>query len=505
MDSVRSNWRSELVHIFIAAMEAAWLSPVLLAIGYTLAEPHVVMAGLSLFVCTYAIRLAARFIAGSALDVGRSRLLLVYGFAAAVLLALKVQNYPAASWLNLGWLGQAARDVTNLTPALGSVALTVGSVAYTWLRALRIAAVRPSPQLIFRQFQYGLLAVIITTFLAGRIGLAGEFAPYIFWFFFWGLMAVAATRLEDIARNRRTALEGYWLPIVFAVAVLVIVGGGILSAIYSQELVAGIWALLQPVGQLFEFLLFLIAVPLGYLIEWLLVLLRPILAPLLARLLNMLQLPQPQGNPIDQLLEEQRKQPSHLPPGLQEALKWIVIFLIIAWVVMVLARSLRRRQRADEEGVDEVRESVWAGADLWGALRRLWARLLGRLRPAPTPASPGPPPGLSEQEYRALLTVRQIYSRLLELAASLGRPRPAYATPYEFLGDLRLLLPASGDDLAAITGAYVFARYGTAISDEGLAELQAAWQRVRKGGEQAQAAARRQRRRPETRTESEGS
>ena len=481
--------RSELVHILMAAMEAAWLSPVLLAISFVIAEPDQVMLGFSLWLLLYVSRFVTRRMVGAQLDLGRSRLLLLYLVAVSMVIALKVQNYPNLSWLSTEWLRQLASDGFHLGPALGPVVLSVATVAYAWWRALQVAQERPHPAYLFRQFQVGLAALVGSTFLASRAGYAGQFLPWVFWFFFWGLLAIAVGRREDIARNRRASVETYWLPILLAVTGLVVVVGGVVSALYSRQILDTLLLLLQPVGQAFDLLLYVIAIPIGFLIELLLILLRPLLGPLLAELMRRMgriQV-QPAGNPLDELLKQQQRQTLHVPEPLVAVLKIALITLILLGVFLLLARSLRRWRADDEGDVEETHESVWSRAELWAALRALWRRLLNALgigRQKVRSLAPAP----ATDEERAAHTVRQIYQRLMEMAAGLGRPRPPSSTPYEYLGNLVAVLPISRSDLAAITDAYVRARYGDAAEREDVEAVQLAWQRVKEEGAAVKAA-----------------
>jgi hypothetical protein len=119
---------------------------------------------------------------------------------------------------------------------------------------------------------------------------------------------------------------------------------------------------------------------------------------------------------------------------------------------------------------------------MWAGLRALWQRLLLAVK-GRRPLGTRPAGRLLGDEYRASLSIRQIYGRLLQMAARLGRPRSPERTPYEYLGELKELLPVCVDDLSAITEAYVCARYGAAAADiQTLDAVEQAWQRVRQEG-----------------------
>lgn len=483
-----SIWRSEIVHICAAAMEAAWLSPALLIVAASFSEPGVVLTGLPLWALLYASRFLARRLSAARLDLGRSRLLIVYLAAFSMLLTLKLRNYPGHTWLSAAWLGQLAWDVTHLSVALGSVILTVGVVAFAWQRALNVSVEHPHDSSLIGQFQVGLVFVVVASFLAGRVGLGASFLPWLFWLFFWGMLAVAIARLDDIARARRRAPEAFWLPLVFAVIILVLVVGGLGVAASSRQILDGVRLLLQPIAAALELAIYLIALPISFLVELLLVLLRPLLGPLLEALARGLGDLRGLLLPIDGVMEEQAGEPFRMPWLVQEALKWLIIVIVMAGIFGLLARAVRRWHIAGEDDGGETRESVWSLSELLAALAALQRRLRGRGQGAMGRAREAAPTTAAEQ---AAQSVRRIYRRLLGLAASLGRPRPPARTPYEYAGELSALFAGSTADVRAITEAYVQARYSGVSSPQQVSETQQAWLRLRAQGQQLAAEQRR--------------
>jgi hypothetical protein len=476
------NWRSQFATIFGAAMEAAWLSPLLLFFSATLGGSSVVMVGWRLFLLLFLTRSAAFYLAGAELDPGRSRTLLLYLAAASFLLALKIQNYAGYSWLSAGWLQALAGDVIEATPALAEIVLTIACVVYAWWRGLRLAQSGQHPSAFFSQFQIGLFAVVAATFIASRVGYGVSFVPWLFWFFCWGLLAVAVTRLQDIARNRRSEVESYWLPILIAVIALVLLGGGLTALAYAHELIAALRLLLDPLLQVLDLLyqgiillVTLLILPFAYLLQ-------AIMTWIVSQQRRQDEtIIQPQA-PFDDLLKQMQRGGVHVPPQFTLVLKVLLVIAIVVIVLKLLQGMLNRMRALEDEGVAEIHESVWSPAELWAALRSLWLRLLnalgiGRQQVVAHVVAP-----VTAQE-RAALSVRQVYQRLLAMAAALGHPRPPNRTPYEFLGDLISLLPSSQADLHAITDAYVRARYGVDVTGASDVDLvQQAWQRVKDEG-----------------------
>jgi hypothetical protein len=72
----------------------------------------------------------------------------------------------------------------------------------------------------------------------------------------------------------------------------------------------------------------------------------------------------------------------------------------------------------------------------------------------------------------------------MQLSEVLGRPRPAALTPLEFLPVLGDLFPGLEGDLALITSAYVWVRYGELPETQAeMDEVEAAWKRVQAEGQ----------------------
>jgi hypothetical protein len=475
-------WRANLGAILNTAMEATWLSVLLLAASAALAEPGVVIVGLPLFLFLYVARLFVRWLLRSRFPLGRSRTLLVCAIMVSLLLALKLQNYAVFPDLTTAWLRQLHRDVTTLGLPLGSVIMTLITVVWVWWRALQIPKESEVARYYFRQFQVGLIVVIAISLLAGHVGLGPAFVPWVLWFFFWGMLSIALNRLDDIAREQRVAVGRYWLPIALAISLLIVGGGLLMSAVFARGALDVMRSLFASIGPLLQLAATAVAFPIGLLVEALIIILRPILQPLLSLVIAVTSALSSISSPLVGLVNEAQRRIVQFPAPLKEALRWATVIMILGVTLMALAFALRRRLVAAPGDADGLHESVFSASELAAGLYTAWQRLLRRLQRPPLPAAARTPAPLSEEE-RAAYSIRQIYARLLALAAGRGQPRPAAVTPCEFLGRLVALLPDCEPDLAVITDAYVRARYGSGGS--GVADLtsaQQAWQRVKAAG-----------------------
>ena len=474
---MRLSWRDELLYLLLAFMEAAWFWPLLAALaslsGQQAAVPSV-LGFLALFLLALYL---ARLVLSWRLDLTRSRVLVGYLAAVSFLIALKLQLYGQYGWLDLAWLGEALGDL--LTLSFTAPALVTAIVAYVWWRGLRLGQEHPTMNAVYYRFQAGLVGLIAALILSSQARIQLDVSPFIFGYFFCGLLAVAVVRLETMASGeKRTSLGGYWLSVFLVVTITVLGLGGLAAALFSyntfQAVIAAFLKVLVPIYELLARVILAIAYVLFLIISFFLSWLLPG---------SPTATPPPTPAPTPDFLMEWQKQEAKLmflPPALVTFLKAVVVIAILALVLFLLVRTLSRRRVSGAGGVEEVRESIWSSAEFLRGLRRLFQRLLDRLlgrRPVTRPSY------LSLLEkgeaYRASLSIRQIYARLLAWATQHGLPRRPEETPYEYLSDLRRALPEATPDLRTITEAYVQVRYGDlpASADE-LRAVRESWERV---------------------------
>jgi hypothetical protein len=121
-----------------------------------------------------------------------------------------------------------------------------------------------------------------------------------------------------------------------------------------------------------------------------------------------------------------------------------------------------REDRAKD--LPEERESFGSWALLKRQAIQWWRALLARLFPKrQTEQATATPDDLwalrGNPELSGTLSVRQIYARMQATAARLGYPRAPQQTPLEYLDVLSRAMPHLRADFAAITSAYIEARY----------------------------------------------
>jgi hypothetical protein len=407
------------------------------------------------------------------LDPTRTRIIVTYLAAMAALLALKVVNYPAYPWLSLSWLLKLGSDLMDLGRAGPPATLTILTVVALWFAGLRMSLRPIGHGTVAAHFKTGLILFVFVLYLA-VIRTLPDLTGSIFLFFFAGLLSVSIARVETVAAGNRGAMDRYWLlTVVLSIIAVFLVALVIMNSIEAargagQVLMDVLVVIAQFIGNVIT----LILTPLGYLAYLLIMLLRRLvgdnseLAPPLKEA--------GETDPRISLME-----PGSLPPLVDMLLRAGAVIALVVVSLWLVSKALSRRRGLDDDGAEETRESIGGLGNLWadlsGFIRNLWDRLSGRARQQIAAALTRP-----TADEAAALSVRQVYARLLRLAARLGSPPPPRPTPLEFLPRLQQTLPESAGDVAAVTDTYNRARYGRALLPGDLDESRSAWDRIRR-------------------------
>lgn len=159
------------------------------------------------------------------------------------------------------------------------------------------------------------------------------------------------------------------------------------------------------------------------------------------------------------------------PHFITVALEVALVAAIIGFVLWLILRSLRRfRGEGDEEGVDEIHESVWSSDLALNQLRSL-LRGLGR--------RPGGPRRREFDLNAEPVDVRDAYRHLLVLAGREGKPRLARESANDYLDRLRGEWTNAGETLDDLTLRYLAARYAEHSSEEDVSRARQDWHALR--------------------------
>jgi hypothetical protein len=143
---------------------------------------------------------------------------------------------------------------------------------------------------------------------------------------------------------------------------------------------------------------------------------------------------------------------------------WMILILAALWSVSSqILHWLRQRL----EGMSEVEVEPMSGAffdDLLALLKGIFLLVSRFFRFLSRPFRHKESAHAASPE---ISSIRAIYRRMMDWAASAGCPRNAAQTPYEYLRVLAQWLPEAGEDFAFITNHYVLVRYGDCFPSHG--------------------------------------
>ncbi len=363
---------------------------------------------------------------------------------------------------------ELSRGLMNLD--IGILVIAV-FVVFCWYRGFTLAYDGLRPVVGWKRFRLGLLAMMIFIFFVVNWDIPTPGLGYAMAFLFVGLFAMILTRIAYVGLARGAQKSPYdrrWFLGVLGALGLVILISGLVGSLLSGQYA---WVL-DLVNQIIDWItvIFLFAVGVPALIVTF------ILWPLV--------------NWLDALLASQAVNPSALEgsypapyayplaetsTGTPELVLWLTALCFWGGLVLLAVILYLRTRRVwvdayvpEAETAEGILGQGEARRMARQALKNAWEEFIGRLRPG--------------QRQMAAERIRRIYLELMDLCEEQHTPRPASHTPLEFLPEMAGIFPGCEADLALITQAYVRVRYAQYPEDrEEVAQVDAAWQRVRDG------------------------
>ena len=361
---------------------------------------------------------------------------------------LTLQYDPQHLPISLGWIADLAADPDRTL--LGRWGVVWGSVLLiaAWFRGVMAAQRSLTHQGALLSFTIGLIIVVLALLFGQATSAAAAVDRAAMPFFTLGLLSLALVHLGRADDGSTTAARAPWL-----LTLLATVGGLVLVAalvgIFPIDLLNTV---LAPVGtlalKLLDLLIFIIAVPLYFIISF------------LVRLVTggrQLEFPTPQNLASEGFDRLQRAPEQGGPPELLALLlKTIVLGTVLAltgYLVWRVFRRLNKPLNRRQEG--ELHEAI-QGDGLGADMNALMDALLGRFRRGD--ASP-------VRVQSELARVRAAYVKALARAEKHGAVRAPALTASEFAPALATALetPAA----ATLSDRYVAARYGGIWPDGG--------------------------------------
>lgn len=440
-------------------LEAGWLFAWSAVLGDALAAEHATpLIGLPLLAALLvAATLATRLAASRADEAGRARLA-VSSLGVFVALWLGATALFGAGWPT-DW-----PTVWQLLRGSGSglrAIVTSGLTLLIWWRGIVAGRARPSLDTAEGglRLAIGALALlfVLQVFAPRDPQVLASLAGAVLLVVSTGLLGLPLAAVQDQRERARYAgspspeIDGSWFGLLFGgVGALLLLTLLLAQSLSFERLDLVLAPLGQLLGTLAWFVIYPVALAIGYLVVALVWLLRLVIRPSEPHEM-------PRLTEMDWLTElrEQVDQPDQLAGPFLPTLAVIVSAVLAVWLLARAARRLHDWRLPDD--VDEVRDSVWS----WD-LRR--AGLLQRLRTrfqrsghlggtVPPDQAAGTPAG----------NVRELYRGLLRLGIRRGRRRAADETPDEYERALFAagLFSAGQTELHLLTSLYTQVRYGT--------------------------------------------
>lgn len=464
------DWRREALYPLTAAMEIAWFTPWYLSLIPATARLPALRTAIGLFVTLVIPVYGARLLGRLYLKPTVQRAALAALLLLNCLLALRVLLYAGQGYGGFDWLTETLNDVLDIYELIPDWLVIVLSTLFLWWRGISLGQRRPSVQAVALSFYVGIVSFIGFVLLVNLVTRQDP-APFIPIFFFCSLVALGATRMEEM-RGLRGAIRSpfglSWLFFIALAALVVVCLGALLGALLTGGSFKDALLWLQPLLLLIGLVLGLFLVLLRIVANWLLGFLRSLGAE---------QAIEPLGELLDRLgdLATTASNGTIKTPPALGALRLLVIIGLVLCLGALVIWMVRRQSWPEREREGEEHTSFLSSAVLLENLRQLVQDGRGRLAAVLGLVGRSGLRGLF-----AALTVRRIYAQMLRLAATQGYPRAASQTPYEYEATAARAFPAVTAEVHAITEAYVAVHYGEVpeTSDE-LKRIQACWERIK--------------------------
>src|SRR5216683_6185780 len=413
----------------LAAMEVCWLVPwaVLLGLWTDSARPKQLLAPPSIAAIVLLGSLSTQALGRSAAG-SRTMRLVIAGLGLLVsLIAVRIDQYPASAGLD--WLGQLVGALAVMLGQISVPALAFGLGLFLWWRGVRLGIQTASYSDVENAFRWGLGLLVVFALIMAistrpsllRV-IEAQTTPFVVAFFFFSLLTLALGRLESLrTRTRALGINSQWLGVLVVVAGVVVLLALLVGQLLSFDvLLVATRPLFDLLGLVLLVLIYIIVIPLAYVVELLIYFILSLITPDPTR-----QPPRPyQPGEVDNLL--QRLLSQSVSPELLATLKALGAALVLGVVLLLIARAAARwrSSNADADAAGEERDSLWEPDRVKRALTA-WLRSLFR-RGSPALANQSNLAAASAPRSRpAVVSVRDLYRQLLGLGETAGaRRRP---------------------------------------------------------------------------------
>lgn len=457
--------RRELLYLVLAAMDVCSLIPLVLAISQFAGRYPPERAALAFYVVVLIAFYLSRAL--SSLDlkerVQRDIALIVLIFW--ILLSLRFTLYRDSPLLSFAWLGEMASHLENRKLWPQDVTIIITTLVFWW-RGFELAQRSLNVDSVGYSFRAGVLIMAVAVALVSQ-WLNWSPTLLVFAYFFFGLLAIALARAEEVGRWREGLpfpfSLGWLLSIVGAAAVVILAAVALIALLTGDNVIQAL-GLLGPIWELFRRAI-LFVLPLLFSV------LFPILNFLFGRLFSLLgnsEMPTPEFVSAEELFDLQS---AEYVEGISpfEPYAGILTLLAVLGAILIVALTFGRIWRARNRLGAVETESAWGerqAGSLADRARDGLRSLVGRL-------------GFLNRLVAAA-SIRRIYAHMVAAAGQRGYPRTSSDTPFEYLPALFEAWPEMRTQTRAITNAYVRVHYGEVPeSEEELQSIRSAWDQIR--------------------------
>lgn len=453
---MRPDWRRTALSVSIFGVEGCWLYGVLLLTNLHALNDSLSVPGLMLL---YPASVGLNWLLRRA---GWHRVLeraaSWAGWAAALLLMVKLQLYAGRAWSDTAWLASIPQSIAQIFDGFKpELLILLASIGLWWL-GRRLSRMRPGFAIAVGEFQFGLAILVLTFFSASqlKVGMGGTL-PTALAFFIFSLTGISIAHAEEGASWLSGSRRHWSMLLLASIGAVVVLGWLITSTLTPDALSVLLNGLKWLWGALMKALAFIAS-------------LLPAPEP------GEMPTPPP-GAGIEGGGENVN--PLLLPEALRDKLSLVWAIVMIGLLLFALWRIssqilgwLRRKLAGASEGEVE-RLPGGFRADLLNLIRFLFVKLVSLLRLVKRRQKVKPVPEIA--------SVRQVYRQMLRWAAAKGYRRALSQTPHEFMDVLAAALPEARLELGFITEQYVRVRYSRSSPDQAeLSRLKQTWNTVQK-------------------------
>ena len=455
----------DILFLSIAGAQACWITTALLLLDVKATNGALPLLGLLSF---YPLS----FVLGKAIrrfSQGDIRLFLLSWTLWFVCFLALAKHYaaPFGNPLEPAWIHSFLAGLLQVSSVSCQQLILVCSILLWWLGG-RFLRLRLDFSTSLTEFQFGVAVLLILFFFESLwdLDLPG-LVPTTMAFFVFSFAGTAITHAREGAGWISGPFRSRWMSLLIFTLLLLLVGGMIIGALVKPDILKLILSLLTMAWNFIWDLLFRIVSFLASLFASD----EPAKLPVMPAA----PAPPPEGPSWVKLFR--------LPEWVRRVGS---VIMIVIWMTLILAAiwsvssQIIHWLRQRLEGMSEAEVEPMTGAFFDDLIALLKGLLLLAARFFRFVFRPFRRKGKMKTLAPEISSIRTIYRRMLDWAASAGCPRSASQTPHEYLKALVRWIPEAGQEFAAITNHYALVRYGDwPPSHDTLDQIKATWERLK--------------------------